>query len=222
MKDAAAINSLDAIDTMDSTATMPYVTIEVVRYSLWCRGTTLPHSMLVAHVYGDPMPNDRIYLRRLHRSGRHTTYDNLKAYARKRMAHPRNPPGSLGGNLKPHLGPKYNIQEDDPGLQGNEYINTWNYTYGDPIRTEWAIHQADESIILMPLDDFADLFDDNGVTIATHSSGILIDFLVARPTNDGAGKTLYVTYGPASPLLYIRRGPLPDDDGPFDWRVTYK
>ena len=161
---------------------------------------------LRANIYGQPLPGDRLYLRRLSRSGSNPP----RRHSVKRMGHPVNPSGAAGGYLSDHLvNPSF--------FHGSK---PWGYDYSSPIQTEWEISSHNQVIWLMPLANFFPLFrqrrPDVYVTTTRNARSFAIDFVVARPNEE---KT-HVTYGPASSFLRIRphvyRGRL------YHWKVEFR
>ena len=155
---------------------------------------------LRAKLHGSPLPGDRLYLRRLSRSG---PKKGTAGSSVRRMAHPENPPGEEGGSLPKHL-------------KNSAYFSGGNYwhkraactCHGTPLpsaeyfRTEWALSTPDETIWLMPLDDFLGLFHGQRLAAGGNRQYYLaIDFVAVRPDK----KHRYASYGPPSRLLRIYR-----------------
>ncbi|MCL1913221.1 MAG: hypothetical protein FWG10_04940 [Eubacteriaceae bacterium] len=165
---------------------------------------------LVVHLFGKSQPGDRLYLRRLNRTGTSGLYRR----SIKRMGHPVNPFGEAGGNLPPHLVNTALFHS----TSGNWGINSPTGV----IRTEWELEQIEGQIIwLMPLGRFIGLFreNENGSFSlrSRRSRSLAIDFVVARP-NEGRTN---VTFGPASNLLRIRPFVL-FETGYVHWGVEFR
>ena len=160
---------------------------------------------LRAKIHGSPQPGDRLYLRRLSRSG---PKKGSKHYSIRHMAHPQNPLGEAGGSLPKHL----NNTAYFSG--GNYWRKRAERKHADDTcpcapqpadeyyRTEWALNTPDQTIWLMPLDDFLGLF--HGRRLAAGGNRqyyFAIDFVVARPDPNRQ----HASYGPPSKLLRIYR-----------------
>ncbi|MDR1464356.1 MAG: hypothetical protein LBJ11_03530 [Oscillospiraceae bacterium] len=164
---------------------------------------------LRANIYGKPQPGDRLYLRRLSRSG--PTSDKRRIRV-KRMAHPTNPSGAAGGDLPEHL-------------VNRAYFHgsVWQRN-GTEIRTEWELHHHNETILLMPLDVFAEMYYFNTdlgkfVTEGSHAHiSFALDFVVARPN----AERTHVTYGPSSSFLRIRPVKYTLKEGILRWGVEFR
>jgi len=168
---------------------------------------------LRVNIYGKPQPGDRLYLRRLSRSG---TKGNRRSL--KRMGHPFNPSGVEGGNLPPHL-----VNTDF--FHGNTYHNSWGGSRNSPIRTEWELTEENQIIWLMPLSSFAQFYN-LGLTfgdynlIGSRAKSFGIDCVAARPN----AERTHVAYGPASSFLRIR--PFVYHSGGYGiiphWKIEYR
>ena len=153
---------------------------------------------LRAKLHGSPLPGDRLYLRRLSRSGPKKGGEH---YSVRRMAHPENPPGEEGGSLPKHL-------KNSAYFSGGNYWRKRAACACAPqpdagyYRTEWALSTPDETIWLMPLDDFLGLFRGQRLVSGGNRQYYLaIDFVVARPDE----KRQHASYGAPSRLLRIYR-----------------
>ena len=151
------------------------------------------------NIYGKPQPGDRLYLRRLSRSGSRQRGTGDDRHSLKRMGHPFNPTGAAGGNLPPHL-------VNTSFFHGNTYNTSWGGTRPSPIRTEWELTDENQIIWLMPLSSFAQFYS-LGVNVGEYSlndgsraKSFGLDCVVARPN----AERTHVTYGPASSFLRIR------------------
>jgi|GEM_PF-5790648 len=188
----AALNCRGAASSDISAAAIPLPDIQLVtneQGERWLR----------AKIHGSPQPGDRLYLRRLSRSG---PKKGAKGYALRRMAHPENPPGEEGGSLPKHL-------NNSAYFSGGNY---WRKLAGRKraectcapqyYRTEWALSTPDQTIWLMPLDDFLGLFHGHHLAAGGNRQYYLaIDFVVARPDK----KQQHASYGAPSRLLRIYR-----------------
>ncbi|MDR3085912.1 MAG: hypothetical protein LBU47_06315 [Christensenellaceae bacterium] len=174
---------------------------------------------LRVNIYGEPKPGDRLYLRRLSRSGSYRRAGNVRP-SLKRMAHPRNPVGAAGGNLPDHLVNRGYFHADTPN-------GSWKSGASSYIRTEWELHAPNEVIWLMPMSDFLGMYylyqDPQSMRYRMYLYGsqshvsFAIDFVVARP--DAA--RMHVSYGPSSSFLRIR--PVLRGMGTFDhWGVEFR
>jgi hypothetical protein len=128
---------------------------------------------LCAHIYGKPLPGDRLYLRR--QIYNKSDKSDEKA-DRRRMVHPMNPEGECGGNLQPHVRGSYlhRVAADENNALGNADKSNGARSF---LRTEWTLSKPNEEIRLLPVAPFIYFFNKKG---GTHNRYIILDVIVAR------------------------------------------
>ncbi|GHU77606.1 hypothetical protein AGMMS49992_26050 [Clostridia bacterium] len=180
MKSTTALQS----DAVSVESPIPAVSISVVEWR------PDGNNWLVAHIHGLPQKDDRIYLR--HKSRLTAPGRGIKP--NKRMSHPQNPPGAVGGNLPDHLA--------NPGLfKGGRYFSNRGFWSPIQCRTEWELDKPDQVVPLLPMTLFNTMISSANMIHCFPS--FLLDFVVARPILNEENQPWYVTYGPPSRRLFL-------------------
>jgi hypothetical protein len=131
--------------------------------------------IITVKIYGEPEANDRLYIRHKVRGNSVINRGNSR---RKHMAHPVNPP-------------IYGLPEH---ISNTAYFHGTTYWHG--MQSEWPIHYNGETIETLTVAQLAD----PAVMQTRNGNYVYIDFVVARPTEDGS----LVQFGPASRAVGLR------------------
>jgi hypothetical protein len=131
--------------------------------------------LITVKIYGEPEANDRLYIRHKVRGNSTLSRGNSR---RKHMAHPVNPP-------------QYGLPEH---ISNTAYFH--GDTYWNDMQTEWPVHYNGETIETLTVEQLSQ----EAVMQTRNGNYVYIDFVVARPTEDGT----LVQFGPASRAVGLR------------------